>query len=131
MTQISLKLPKKDLEFLEWYSEKNATPKATLYRDITIETFREWKRNYLLNQYLRGDITVKNFCNLANITMSQAMNLIEQSQSEPEIPDSFIDHSVKMIDHNINNLDLSIFKNRIPIKRTSPPVEFDEEDEEG
>jgi len=124
VTQISLKLPREDLEFLEWYTKKHATPKATLYRDITIEYFREWKQNYLLNYYMKGDVSIKTFCKLANISMLKAMSLIEESDLEPFFPKLLDEHSEKMTEFNIKHQDPSIFKNKVPIKRETPFIDF-------
>ena len=124
MTQISLKLPPEDLEFLEWYTKKTSTPKASLYRDITLETFREWKQNFLLKEYINGDVTIKEFCKLANISMFKAMSLIENTTLEPNIPDIIDEYSTKMTEYNIKTQDASIFKNKISIKRESPNINF-------
>lgn len=128
MGQISIKLPDEELNFLEWYTKKHASPKASVYRDATIEHFRKWKQDILLNDYIKGEISIKEFCILANVSFFTAMNLIEESGLEPLIPDVIVEYTTKISENNIKKKDLSIFKTRKPITRTTPPIEFEEEE---
>ncbi len=130
MGQISVKLPEEELVFLEWYTKKHASPKASVYRDATIEHFRKWKQDVLLNEYIKGDISIKEFCRLATISFFTAMNIIEESGLEPLIPDAIIEYTSKVTEENIKKKDLSIFKNKKPIKRTTQPIHFENDDEE-
>ena len=77
MGQLSIKLPDEEIAFLDWYTKRHASPKASVYRDVTIEHFRQWKQNILLNDYMKGQISIKEFCALANVTFFRAMVLIE------------------------------------------------------
>ena len=84
-------------------------------------------QDILLNKYINGEISIKEFCKLANISFFTAMNIIEESGLEPLIPDAIIEYTSKVTENNIKKKDLSIFKNKKPIKRTIPPLEFDED----
>ena len=44
MDQISIKLPKSEMDFLDWYTKKHGIAKASLYRDVTLDSFRQWKK---------------------------------------------------------------------------------------
>ena len=128
MGQISIKLPKEEIDFLDWYTKKHATPKATLYREVTLESFRKWKHNLLLNDYMKGEISFKNFCILGNLSFFEGMVLVEESDLEPIIPDIIDEYTNKLTDLNIKNKDLSIFKDRKAMKRTSPEITFNDGD---
>ena len=77
MDQISIKLPKSEMDFLDWYTKKHAIAKASLYRDVTLDTFRQWKRDQLLTSFLKGEITIKSFCHLADFSIFEAMSLLK------------------------------------------------------
>jgi hypothetical protein len=119
MDQISIKLPKSEMDFLDWYTKKHAIPKASLYRDITLETFRQWKRNQLLTSFMKGEISIKIFCHLADFSFFEAMVFIEESGIEPDIPSIITEYTNNLTDENIKKHDLSIFKNNKPIFRSS------------
>lgn len=125
MGQLSIKLPDEEIEFLNWYTKKHASPKASIYRDVTLDYFRQWKENILLNDYMKGEISIKEFCSLANISFFKAMTIIEESELEPVIPNIITEYTTNLAEKHLNNKDLSIFKNKKPIKRTAPPVELD------
>ena len=117
MNQIGIKLPKDDLKFLEWYSSQFATPKATLYRDKTLQAFREWKVKFLVNQHLEGKMGFKQFCNLANISLIEGMQLIQDADQTPLTPEILDDYTLQQTEQNIQNKNLSIFKNKKSIQR--------------
>lgn len=85
----------------------------------------------LLNKYIKGEISIKEFCKLANISFFTAMNIIEESGLEPLIPDAIIEYTSKVTENNIKKKDLSIFKSKKPITRTTPPIDFEEDINEG
>ena len=109
MDQISIKLSSSEMEFLEWYSKKHAIAKASLYRDVTLDTFRQWKRNQLLTSFLKGEITIKMFCRLADFSIFEAMVFIENSGLEPDIPSIINEYTNTLTEENIKKEDLSIF----------------------
>ena len=123
MDQISIKLPKSEMDFLDWYTKKHPIAKASLYRDITLDTFRQWKRDQLLTSFLKGEINIKTFCHLADFSIFEAMVFIENSGLEPDIPSIINDYTNNLTDENIKKDDLSIFKNQKPIKRSRGPNE--------
>ena len=129
MEQLGIKLPKAEMDFLEWFSKEYATPKATIYRDKTLEAFKKWKRGFLLDLYIKGSISFKKFCALGNISFLEGMNIIEKSNTEPIIPASVDEYTSKVTENNIQEKDLSIFKKHKPIIRSSPNISFEEEDE--
>jgi hypothetical protein len=120
MDQISIKLPKSEMDFLDWYTKKHTIAKATLYRDITLDTFRQWKRNQLLNSFMKGEISIKTFCHLSDFSFFEAMVFIEESGIEPDFPSIITDYTNNLTNENIKKRDVSIFKNKKPIVRTAP-----------
>ncbi|MHA2364589.1 MAG: hypothetical protein ACXAC7_11585 [Candidatus Hodarchaeales archaeon] len=124
MNQLSIKLPQAEMDFLEWYNKKHATPKATLYRDVTLNAFKKWKHETLLTAYMKGEINFKEFCRLGNMSFLEGMIFVEDSEIEPVIPQIIDEYTQKVTDENILKKDLSIFKNKQPIKRETPPVDL-------
>lgn len=118
MNQLGIKLPKEDLEFLEWYSNQFATPKATLYRDKTLQAFREWKIHFLLNQYFEGKLGFKRFCNLASITLIEGMQLVQEANGSPVTPEILDNYTNERTKENISQKDPSILKNKESIRRS-------------
>ncbi len=85
MAQISFKIPDDELNFLKWYSNITSHSVSTIYRDVTLETFREWKLDILLSLYEKGAIGFKHLCRLGNISLQEGMLLIEKRDIEPPI----------------------------------------------
>lgn len=85
MTQINFKIPEKEKAFLEWYSDKNAEPISSIYRNATLESFREWKISVLINEYQKGSIRFKQLCDLASLTFEEATLLLQKMNIEPPI----------------------------------------------
>ena len=105
MKQISFKLPDPELEFLKWWSEKNAEPVSSIYRNVTLESFRIWKIEKLMPEYQKGSIGFKRFCYLSNLTFQQATLLFQENNIEPPISD--------VIDNYTNNSRESLTENDI------------------
>src|SRR3990172_6867165 len=57
----------------------------SIYRDSTLEYFRNWKHQYLLREYQKGNIGIKHLCKLGNLTLHQAAQLLEKNDIEPPI----------------------------------------------
>ena len=85
MGQISFKIPDSEMEFLYWFAEKNAQPISVIYRNATLESFQEWKKEILLNEYQNGNIGFKQFCKLSGISFNQGTLLMQQNNIEPTI----------------------------------------------
>jgi hypothetical protein len=96
---------------------------ASLYRDI-IDTFRQWKRNQLLMSFMKGKISIKNFCHLVIFSFFEAMVFIDKSNIEPYIPPIITEYTNNLTDENIKKRDLSIFKCHRPISRSSTSNDF-------
>lgn len=126
MNQLGIKLPEAEMKFLEWYAKEFSTPKAALYRDKTLNTFRKWKIEFLLDLFVQGNIGFKKFCNLGNISLIEGMNILEESNLEPKLPELLDDYTTEITNKNITEKDHSIFKNGKPIYRSSPEVTEDE-----
>ena len=101
MDQISFKIPSSEMDFLKWWSKKQAQPLSSIYRNATIEHFRQWKTNILINEYSRGSIGFKKFCNLAGISFQEATLLMQESDIEPPIS-NIIDEYTSSIADKIN-----------------------------
>ena len=85
MPQINFKIPEKEKDFLEWYSEKNAEPISSIYRNATLESFRQWKISILISEYQKGSIRFKQLCNLASFSFEEATLLLQKMDIEPPI----------------------------------------------
>ncbi len=103
MRQLGIKIPENDMEFLDWYSKKYATPKSVVYREITMGAFTRWKRMFLLNLHLDGEIGFKEFCTLADVTMLQAMAMIEEAEREPVVPESLDEYTTDLLVKNLDD----------------------------
>ncbi|OLS22121.1 MAG: hypothetical protein HeimC3_32630 [Candidatus Heimdallarchaeota archaeon LC_3] len=93
MGQITFRITDQDLEFLEYVSEKTGQSKSIIYRNNTIEEFRNWKKQYLLGEYASGVIGLKKMCIIAHMTLTEGMLLIEQNRIEPPIPKKVDDYT--------------------------------------
>lgn len=111
MDVISFKIPKKDKEFLDWYSEKFATPVGSLYRSITLDKFKTWKLEKLLEMYKLGEIGFKEMCDRGDISLNKGMLILEKEKIDPPISELIDDYTVEKTLENIKNRDTSIFKN--------------------
>ena len=123
MKQIAFKLPKEQLLFLEWYSKKSGTPVGSLYRQITLDSFNQWKIDHLISEYKKGSLSFKRFCDLGNINLSEGMLILEEEQIEPPIPPIVDEYTELVSNLNIEKKDKSIYKNGIRIKRKSKQIE--------
>lgn len=85
MAQISFKIPDKELDFLKWYSKMTSHSVSTIYRDVTLDNFKEWKLGVLSSLYGKGTIGFKHLCTLGNITLQEGMLLIEMKKIDPPI----------------------------------------------
>ncbi len=85
MAQLSFKIPDNEIIFLKWLSEKTAEPVSSIYRKATLKAFREWKLDYLLNEYQKGAIGFKTLCKLANLSFNEGVLLLEEKDIEPPI----------------------------------------------
>ena len=110
MKQVGIKLPKEDLAFLEWYSEKSSTPVAGLYRQATYESFRQWKLELILKEYQKGTTSFKKLCDLANISLLEGMIIIEKERIEPPIPNLVDDYTIEVTRRNIQEENQNIHK---------------------
>ena len=115
MGQLSFKLPDSDFEFIKFISEKNNLPMSVIYRNITLESFQQWKINYLIKETLRGMITIKQFSYMADISINEAMRLIEESNDEVEDSKHFIEYTSSMIG---NIPEKELYKHRTGQKKT-------------
>lgn len=116
MAQISFKIPDAELDFLQWLSKKTSNPVSSIYRNATLDAFREWKLFILLKEYQDGSLGFKELCKLGNITLNQGALLLEQRNIEPPISELVDVYSSKIRDHlTVEN----IFKEGKNFKRTS------------
>lgn len=100
MSQISFKIPSSEKEFLKWWSDLQAEPMSSVYRNATLEAFRQWKKEILLNEYKKGTISFKKFCNIGNYSFEEATLLFQNEIIEPPIS--------KIIDEYTGNIRKSI-----------------------
>ncbi len=101
MPQINLKIPDNEKEFLEWYSEKSAEPISSIYRNATLESFRQWKISILISEYQKGSIRFKQLCDLGNISFEEGTLLLQKMDIEPPISaiiDEYTSKTRKKID---------------------------------
>lgn len=108
MTQINFKIPEKEKAFLEWYSEKNAEPISSIYRNATLESFRQWKISILSAEYQKGSIRFKQFCDLANISFEEGTLILQKLDIEPPISSVIDDYTSE----TRKKMDLSKFRKK-------------------
>ena len=119
MSQISFKIPADEMKFLKWYSKKNAQPVSSVYRSVTFETYQKWKTDKLLQEYEKGSISFKQFCELGNVTFSQGTLLLQDRQIEPPISE-LIDEYTSEIREKLTRKDL--FKDEVNQRRESEEI---------
>ncbi len=85
MGQISFKLPEEEMEFLRWMAKQSAQPVSSIYRNVTLEAFREWKIQALLKEYQKGTIGLKELCRIGNFSFRECSLLLEKNNIEPPI----------------------------------------------
>ena len=121
MGQLSFKIPDEEMQFLKWVSEKTAQPISSIYRSATFEAFQQWKLNILLEEYRKGVIGFKQFCNLGNLSFSQGTILLQKHEIDPPIAELIDDYTSK-IRENVTVED--IFKEKKVPKRESKEVDL-------
>jgi len=124
MDTISFKIPKPDKKFLEWFAQQNAEPIGSIYRTATLEGFHKWKIDILLSVYSKGNIGFKNMCDLADITLTKGMLLLEENNIEPPIPDIIDEYTIDLTLQNIKTKNRNIHKQKFEIKRESDEITF-------
>lgn len=124
MKQISFKLPDPELEFLKWWSEKNAEPISSVYRNATLESFRSWKIEKLLMEYQKGSIGFKRLCRLGNLTFQETTLLLQEHNIDPPISEIIDDYTSKVRD-TLTAKDL--FKDgKVPERKTPEITDLDD-----
>ena len=96
MGQISFKISDAEKEFLEWVAKRTAQPVSTIYRNATLESFQDWKLNYLLKEYQNGNIGLKQFTKLAHINFNQAILYLQKFNIEPPISEIIDDYTTNL-----------------------------------
>jgi predicted HTH domain antitoxin len=99
MTQINFKIPEKEKDFLLWYSEQHSEPISSIYRNATLESFREWKTSVLISEYQKGSIGFKQFCTLANLSFEEATLIFQKLDIEPPISSVIDDYTDEVRNH--------------------------------
>ncbi|MCY3412048.1 MAG: hypothetical protein INQ03_10495 [Candidatus Heimdallarchaeota archaeon] len=98
MAQISFKIPKEEHEFLKWYASQTSNSISVIYREATIERFKEWKIGTLLDLYAKGTIGFKQLCSIGNISLQEGLILLEKHNIEPPIPQTVDEHTESVLD---------------------------------
>lgn len=104
MSQLSFKFPEKEINFLKWYSEQTAEPLGTIYRKVTIDHFKKWKIDVLMNAYMEGKIGVKQIANLGGLTYLETMLLLEKREIEPPYNELLAKHSEQVLEKEIEKI---------------------------
>ncbi len=105
MGQISFKISEKDLKFLRWYAEKHSTPLSSLYREITLDFYHNWRINTLIELYKNGEIGFKDLCNNGNLTFTEGMLLLQERKIEPPISIGMDKHTSNIRDDLIKEFE--------------------------
>ncbi len=119
MKQLGVKLPEEDMNFLEWYSQKYATPKSVVYRETTLDAFKSWKHHILLRLYIEGSLGFKQFCSLGNISLLKGMQLIETGSVDPVIPVQLDYYTDELLSKNLKDTS-SLLKSGTKFTRSTP-----------
>ena len=104
MAQISFKVPEEELKFLKWYSKKSANSISTIYREVTIETYKAWKLDILCELYAKGAIGFKYLCNIGNISFQEGLLLIQEKEIEPPISNAIDDYTNEVTKRMIEDI---------------------------
>ncbi len=104
MAQISFKVPDEELVFLKWYSESTSNSISTIYREITLDTFRNWKLDILCEKYSAGTIGFKQLCKLANISYTRGLLVIEERALEPPISEMTDNYTEMVTDRLLDTI---------------------------
>ena len=94
-----------DLEFLRWYSKIENTAISSMYRQITLNSYREFRLSVLTAMYTEGKIGFKQFCRKANISFTQGLKIIEEQKIDPPITENMDDYTNKVRDQIIESLE--------------------------
>ncbi len=105
MSQVSFKLPSEEMKFLRWYSEKKAVSMSVLYKEVTLDSFKQWKLQTLLDLYAKGTIGFKQLCNLGGISFQEGLLLIENADIEPPISETVDQYTDSVRDKLIAELE--------------------------
>ncbi len=119
MDQINFKISDTEKEFLEWVAKRTAQSVSTIYRNATLDSFQDWKINYLLKEYQNGSIGLKQFTKLANINFNQAILYLQEFNIEPPISEIIDDYTTNLAE---NIEPETAFKNKKICKRKSKEV---------
>lgn len=117
MKQLAFKLSDNEIKFLDWYSKKTGTPMGSLYRQITLDIFNQWKIDHLLHEYELGAISFKQLCDIGSITFSEGMLLVEENNIEAPISSITDAYTELLTKSNIEKKDKSIYKDGKGITR--------------
>ncbi|OLS19224.1 MAG: hypothetical protein HeimC3_46550 [Candidatus Heimdallarchaeota archaeon LC_3] len=123
MAQISFKIPDEEMKFLYWWSKKSGNPISSIYRNITLDLFKEWKIEVLLKEYQKGIIGFKQFCNLSGMSFNEASLLMQTEDIEPPIS-ALIDEYTSKIREKLIKTD--IIKSGKEFKRKTPEIDLPE-----
>ena len=116
MSQISFKIPDSEIIFLRWFADKSSQPVSSIYRNATLDSFREWKISLLLSEYQKGSLGFKSMCKLGNLTFNQGVLLLEQNNIEPPISKLIDEYSSAVRDKLVKE---GIFKKKTIGERKS------------
>lgn len=100
MNQISLRMAEEDIKILQMVSDEMNTPIASLYRQATLRTFKEWKLDQLFRLYSIGRLGLKKAWKLSRMTWPEFLLELERRQIEPpisELVDEYTDEIRKKI----------------------------------
>lgn len=123
MGQISFKIPNEEIEFLKLVAIRNGSAVSSIYRDRTLDHFKQWKLDYLLAEFEKGSIGFKLFCKLGNLTPLEGLITIETSNIDPQMP-ALIDEHTSKIRKELTPENL--FKKGVVPKRRTSELLFDD-----
>ncbi len=106
MGEISFKIPNEEEEFLRWYTKLVGSQMGTVFREATLDAFRNWKREVLLNLYAEGKIGMLELCKRGNLTLSEAFMLIEEAGVEPPITEEMDRHTSRTRDEILKEIEV-------------------------
>lgn len=98
MGQISFKIPVEEFEFLKWYAKKNQEPMSTIYKSITLNHFKNWKKNILLEEFEKGNLSIKQICKIGNFTFHEILKSMEENKIDQPISDLVEDYTLTVLD---------------------------------
>lgn len=83
MNQLSFRIKSDEYDLIRRWADENDISIANAYKIITKDAIKMWKMEYLLQEYAKGAIRLKEAWKLSNLAFMEFMKLLEEYNIEP------------------------------------------------